>query len=146
MGGKVLARTRRGRALTERLGDPREHLLEFAFLMLFGLALVGLVLVRTRLLTPDNPGSARPHDLQNYLYMARHGAFSLHIAPYGWRIGLSFIVSLLPVAPAVRFLTNSFVALWLTTVVVYFLVREFGFSRSRPCSWRRRDRSRPAGS
>jgi hypothetical protein len=128
-GGEVLGRPRRGRALASRLEDPGGSLLEFALVMLFGLALMGLLLARTRLLTPDNPDFERPQDLQNYLYMARHGAFSLHIAPYGWRAGLPFIVSLLPVEPAVGFFAVSFIALWLTAVVVYFLVRQFGLGR-----------------
>lgn len=117
------------RSVAGRIEEPGGSVLEFALILLLGLGLMALLVARTTLLTQDNPDFARPQDLQQYLYMAQHGAFSLHIAPYGWRVGLPFMVSLLPMEPAVGFFVVSFVALWLTAVVVYYLVRQFGMGR-----------------
>jgi hypothetical protein len=103
---------------------------ELAFVAALGLLLMGLLLARTPLLTPDSPHFAMAVDRHTYIYMAEHGAFSLHVAPYGWRIGLPLLVSALPMDPAAGFLVITFVSLWLTAVVVYYLVRQFGFPRS----------------
>jgi hypothetical protein len=103
---------------------------ELTFVAALGLLLMGLLLARTPLLTPDSPRFAMAVDRHTYIYMAEHGAFSLHVAPYGWRIGLPLLVSALPMDPAAGFLVITFVSLWLIAVVVYYLVRQFGFPRS----------------
>lgn len=114
----------------DRWQKPRAPASEFVLVAALGLLLMGLQLARTRLLTPDNPDFNVPQDLQNYLFMAQHGALTLHIAPYGWRIGLPLLVSFLPMDRAAGSFVVNFVSLWLIAVVVYYLIRQFAFPRS----------------
>jgi hypothetical protein len=87
------------------------------------------LLASTDLATPSSPEFAVPADHQQYIHMALNGVFDHHIAPYGWRIGTPLLVSWLPLDYVDAFLLISFVSLWLTATVIYYLVREFSFPR-----------------
>lgn len=109
--------------------DRQRSVAEFLFVLATSLVLMLLLLARTELVTPDSPEFAVPRDLQQYIHMALNGVFDHHIAPYGWRIGTPLLVSWAPLDYVDAFFLISFISLWLTAAVIYYLVREFSFPR-----------------
>jgi hypothetical protein len=114
-----------------RAHAPSRNSRVLELLLVFGTALLLMLilLARTSIRTPGDPNFAVPADHQQYIHMAVNGVFDHHIAPYGWRIGTPLVASSLPMDLVDSFLSISFVSLWLTAVVIYYLVREFAFPR-----------------
>ncbi len=82
------------------------------------------------LLFENNPLFPYPVDHHKYIYMATTGI--LHVAPFGWRVAVPFLASLLPTALPIAFLVLSLIGAIGTGVVLYELIRAFGFSGFMP--------------
>lgn len=93
-------------------------------------AFLGLaaVLVRTDRMTDSDPDYAMPWDQHKYMFMASHNPFDFHIAPFGWRVLNPLLAKTLPFNVATSFAILSFVGLWLTAIVMYFVLRRMGLS------------------
>ncbi len=90
------------------------------------LALAGYY-ARTDRLTVLHPYFAKAWDHHKYIEMATH-PFALHIAPFCWRILVPLLAWLLPFGLQRNFTILAFCALFLTAIVFYFVLRQWGFS------------------
>jgi hypothetical protein len=86
-----------------------------------------LLWFRTDHLTTHSPYFALPWDHHMYIWMAEHGPFSFHIAPYGWRVLAPALVWAMPFEPQLGFQIVSIAAVWGTGVAVWVLLRRLGF-------------------
>ncbi len=71
---------------------------------------------------------ARPWDHHKYIEMSENGVFAFHIAPYGRRVGMPFVASLMPFELATNFFIISFVSTWLVAILIYYIARQTGFN------------------
>lgn len=101
---------------------------ELAWVVAGAILMTVLLLGRTALLLPGDPLFARPIDHHKYLWMAGD-PFGLQIAPFGWRVGMPLLVSLLPVVPPIGFLIVTVLSICLTAALLYLLLRAAGYSR-----------------
>ena len=96
-----------------------------------GALLLTLVLVpRTDLLTYRNTSFLKPWDHHKYIYMAVHNPFDFHIAPYCWRVLSPLIAKAMPFTLEQNFFIISFISVWGTGMIVYYLARRYAFSRT----------------
>jgi hypothetical protein len=86
-----------------------------------------LLWFRTDHLTPGRPEFGLPWDHHMYIFMAQHGPFSLHVAPYGWRVLVPALVWASPFGAQTGFEVLTFVAIWLTGVVIWVVCVRLGF-------------------
>jgi len=93
------------------------------------LVLVG-ILLRTTMLVYSNPEFLTPVDHHKYIYMATHNPFNFHIAPFCWRILNPLLAKLLPLNIQNSFLVLTFVQLWLSAIITYFLFKVLHFSKA----------------
>jgi hypothetical protein len=92
-----------------------------------GALLIGLLAFAS--LFVDSFLIVRPGDAQEYMELARaplSPAMAPH-APFKYRVLVPFLVWLLPVKPVVGFAFLTLSALWATSVVFYYYLRELGF-------------------
>jgi len=101
------------------------------FLLVAGIALVlvAALRVRTDTLTYDHTDFFNPWDHHKYIWMASNNPFDFHVAPFCWRVATPMLVKALPMDVERGFLAVSYLALWLTGVAVFYLVRRFGFGK-----------------
>ena len=92
-------------------------------LLLSCFLLTGAMRWRTAAFSPSDPGWAETVDIHKYLHMAQSPLGSFHIQPSCWRIGVPFLVSLLPMDAYSGFdlLSVCFVAL--TGWMIYYWLR-----------------------
>jgi hypothetical protein len=102
------------------------------FLLVIGVALVIIAALRLRTdaLTYDHPQFFNPWDHHKYIWMATNNPFDFHIAPFCWRVGTPALATALPFDIEKSFMILSYLALWLTGVVMYYLARRLGFSQT----------------
>jgi hypothetical protein len=101
------------------------------FLLIAGVALVVIAALRLRTdaLTYDHPQFLNPWDHHKYIWMATNNPFDFHVAPFCWRVGTPLLAAALPFDVQKNFMILSYLALWMTGIVVYYLARRFGFSK-----------------
>jgi len=93
-------------------------------------AFVGLtaLLMRTDRMTEADPDYAMPWDQHKYMFMASHNPLDFHIAPFGWRVLNPLLAKMLPFDLATNFSILCFAGLWLTAIVLYFVLRRMELS------------------
>ena len=93
-----------------------------------GAAAVIVVLLGLRVvpMTRERPEFAEGGDHLKYVYMAEHGPWGFHIAPFCWRVGLPLIARTLPFGIQTNFMLVTFASLWATGIATYWLARAFG--------------------
>jgi len=91
------------------------------------LAVLISIRLKTAALIPGHPDFAQPWDHHKYLWMALHGPFDFHVAPFCWRVGTPLLARLLPFPPEQSFSAIAFISLWATAAGVYALARRAGF-------------------
>jgi uncharacterized membrane protein len=62
-----------------------------------------------------------------YIFMAQHGPFGLHVAPYGWRVLAPAVVWASPFGVQTGFEVLTFLTLWITGVVIWLICVRLGF-------------------
>jgi len=82
---------------------------------------------RTDHLTPVSPQFALPWDHHKYIFMAQHGPFGFHVAPYCWRVLAPALVWAPPFGVRTGFEVLAFAVIWITGVAVWFLCERLGF-------------------
>ena len=85
-----------------------------------------LLWLRTDHLTPASPYFGLPWDHHMYLFMATHGPFSFHVAPYCWRVLVPFVVWALPFSAQAGFTAVTLAAVVLTGVAVWAVCWRLG--------------------
>lgn len=102
------------------------------FLLIAGVALVIIAALRFRTdtLTYDHPQFLNPWDHHKYIWMATNNPFDFHVAPFCWRVGTPLLAAALPFDLEKSFMILSYLALWMTGVVMFYLARRYGFSKS----------------
>jgi hypothetical protein len=86
-----------------------------------------LLWFRTDHLTPGRPEFGLPWDHHMYIFMAQHGAFSFHVAPYGWRVLAPALVWASPFGVQTGFELLTFLAIWATGSVIWLICIRLGF-------------------
>jgi hypothetical protein len=81
-------------------------------------------------MTVDHPAFTRAGDHHKYVYMAEHGVWDFHVAPFCWRIGEPLIARVLPFGIQSNFRVITLASLWLTGIAMYMMVRAFGGGRA----------------
>jgi hypothetical protein len=61
--------------------------------------------------------------------MASNNPFGFHVAPFCWRVGTPLLAKALPFDVERSFFIISFLSVWMTGVVVFYLARRFALSR-----------------
>jgi hypothetical protein len=87
------------------------------------LALTVLLQFRSQPLLPGMEAWDLPHDHHKYFYMATHPLGSFHIQPPAWRIGVPWLVSILPVSTINGFRIISFLSVWSIGVLLFVWLR-----------------------
>jgi hypothetical protein len=118
-----------GRQSDDRFFSTRRR----QFLLVAGVAFVVLAALgmRTIPLGEGHPDFSRSWDHHKYIWMATHNPFGFHVAPFCWRVGAPLLAKTLPFGVERSFSIITFVALWLTGVVVFYIARAFAFARWR---------------
>lgn len=98
-------------------------------LVLF-IAFLGMIslFVRTTRMTYSHAEFEHPWDHHVYIEMATDQPLAPHAPPFGWRILNPLLAKLLPFDLLTNFMVLSFIALWMTGTVTYFMLRKAGFS------------------
>jgi len=94
------------------------------------LALTGLWLWRTDIMSTNSTIFAYPWDHHKYIAMADGNPFGFHIAPYCWRVGNPLLAKLLPFGSQTSFLLLAYGFVALTGTLSWLLARQAGFSRT----------------
>lgn len=84
---------------------------------------------RTDLVTYHNPAFRQPFDDHKYILMASTNPFTFHLAPFCWRVLTPLIAKVLPFGLEWNFFLITFVSIWMTSVTVYYLARQYDLSR-----------------
>ncbi|KAA0232475.1 MAG: hypothetical protein JJLCMIEE_01390 [Acidimicrobiales bacterium] len=92
-------------------------------------AVVAVLALSTEVLTPSHSNFGNPWDHHKYIYLAEHGPGSLHLAPFGWRLGVPTVVSFLPVGTEVGFRLVAAASVFAAAMGIYSLSRVHGFDR-----------------
>ncbi len=87
-------------------------------------------LISSGFLFEAHPLFSYPGDHHKYIYMATSA--TLHIAPFGWRIGVPYLAGLLPTPLPISFLLTSVVGAIGAGFALFHLIRSFGFSGLLP--------------
>jgi hypothetical protein len=103
---------------------------EFLLVACVALGLVGLIATRTEFLLADHPAFNNPWDHHKYIWMATEATFDFHIAPFCWRIGLPALVKIMPLPVQWNFILITVISIWLTGVMIYYLVKVYHRSPS----------------
>jgi len=93
------------------------------------LLLVSLLLIRTEKLDYNHALFSQNWDHHKYIAMAEGNPFDFHIAPFCWRIGVPVLAKALPWDLQDSFTVISFISIWMTGVLIYYLSRIFKFSQ-----------------
>jgi hypothetical protein len=96
-------------------------------LPILALVLTLITMQRTLLVRPGVPEFENPWDHHKYLYMAQHGPWSFHIAPFCWRILAPLIAMVMPFQTMTNFVILGILATAAAGVAVFYVVREAGF-------------------
>lgn len=103
---------------------------EFLLLAIIGLLLVSILAIRTDKMNYDHALFNKNWDHHKYIAMAAGNPFDFHIAPFCWRIGTPVLAKALPLDLPDSFTVISFISIWMTGVLVYYLARIFEFSKT----------------
>ncbi len=109
---------------------PRGRLGEALLIAAAALLLVGLLLLRTDVMTEDHPTFKKRWDHHTYIQMAVNRPFDFYWAPYCWRIAVPLLAKALPFELQSNFLILSVLGVWVTGVATYYLARALGFTRA----------------
>lgn len=107
----------------------KSEYIEIILVVFFSLAMLLIITLRTNLMTYEHPYFSKPWDHHKYIYMAQN-PFSFHIAPFCWRIINPLIAYILPFNILVNFFVISFLSLWATALLIYYLLKQLDFSFS----------------
>ena len=107
------------------MNERRKEIMLVLLVTLLGL--IGLFL-RTDRLTYSHPDFTEIWDHCFYIEMATNHPSNLHIAPFEYRILNPLLAKLLPFDVLINFTILNFAALWLTGIIIYFMLRTMGFS------------------
>jgi hypothetical protein len=107
-----------------------EKVKEFLIIGIPSLLIVSLLLIRTEKLVYDHALFNENWDHHKYIAMAAGNPFDFHIAPFCWRIGTPVLAKALPLDLQDSFTVISFISIWMTGVLVYYLARIFEFSKT----------------
>lgn len=101
------------------------------FLAVSGISLPILIALafRTNLVTYNNPAFSRPFDHHKYILMASTDPFGFHLAPFCWRVLTPLVAKLLPFGLEWNFFLITFVSIWMTSVTIYYLAKQYDLSR-----------------
>lgn len=103
--------------------SDRAHLgLASTVALVWVLALVA----KTHALVPGHPNWSKPWDHQKYAALAAH-PFDMPVAPFRWRLLVPLMAKALPFGQATSFRVVTIVAVWLTAVAMFVLLRRIGF-------------------
>ncbi len=120
-----------GLQLSRPAAPARAQLYEFSVVAIAAIALVGLLALRSNLLSPSNPVFAEPGwDHHAYIAMAEDGPFDFHLAPFGWRFLVPLLAALLPFSTSASFFLVAFASVVGATVAMYYLGLHAGHSRA----------------
>lgn len=106
-----------------------ESIREYVLVGVASLAIVTIMFLHTPLFVQGHPDFEKPWDHHKYIYMAEKGPFSLHVAPFCWRVGAPILVRLLPFEAKTGFLVVTLAAITATGISSYILASAAGFSR-----------------
>jgi hypothetical protein len=81
-------------------------------------------------MTFDDPNFPKPWDHHKYIEVAQNNILNFHSAPFCWRIGVPLLVKLLPFNIFWNFLIISFMGVWFTGVVTYYLAKILFLTRT----------------
>lgn len=117
--------------LSRPAAPTRPQLHEFAAVAVAAITLVGLLALRSNLLSPSNPVFAEPGwDHHAYIEMAEDNPFGFHLAPFGWRFLVPMLASVLPFSTSASFFLIAFSSVVGATVAMYYLGVHVGSSRA----------------
>ena len=105
------------------MNEQRKEIILVSLIAL--LIMIGLFL-RTDRLTYSNPDFVKNWDHHAYIDMASN--HSSHIAPFEYRILNPLLATILPFDLLINFTILSFIALWLTGIITYYMLKTMGFS------------------
>jgi hypothetical protein len=106
---------------------PPLHRRRLAQIAAFSLVCTTLLWFRTDHLTARSPQFALPWDHHMYIFMARHGPFGFHVAPYCWRVLAPAVVWASPFGVRTGFEVLTFTAIWIAGVAVWFACERLRF-------------------
>lgn len=92
-------------------------------------AVVLLLALSGEVLTQAHTSFDNPWDHHKYIYLAEHGPGSLHLAPFGWRLAVPTVASVLPMEAATGFRLVSVISVLAAAAGSYALSRAHGFDR-----------------
>lgn len=118
--------TENPRAGSRPVFAPLGGFTEFLAVAAASLPLLVVLSLRTALLTYSNPAFKLPTDQHKYILMASSNPFQFHIAPYCWRVLVPLIAKVLPFSLEWNFFLITFISIWMTGVLIYFLAKECG--------------------
>ncbi len=102
----------------------RERLLVAALALL---AVIGLM-ARSDMLEAGHPNFERPWDHHKYIHMADGAVFDFRVAPFCWRVGIPWIVSVSPLEHRDSFLIIAALGIIAAGLMLYYAARRYGFS------------------
>lgn len=104
-----------------------------AFISFIGL-LLSYISAYNALLTEDHPNYSEAWDHHKYRYMAENGVGNFHIAPFAYRIGWPWFLSIFPGDLQINAQWLTLLFLWLTLLALTLLLRSMKF-RWREVYW-----------
>ncbi|MEX0782511.1 MAG: hypothetical protein WD557_07665 [Dehalococcoidia bacterium] len=117
--------------LSRPAAPTRAQLYELLTVSLAAMAAVGLLALRSNLMSPSNPIFAEPGwDHHAYIAMAEDNPFDFHLAPFGWRFLVPLVAAILPFSASTSFFLIAFASVAGATVAMYYLGLHAGESRA----------------
>src|SRR6476620_11084421 len=84
------------------------------------------LVAKTQPLLPGHPNWSKPWDHQKYAALAAH-PFDMPVTPFRWRLLVPLMARALPFGEAMSFRVLTILAVWLTAVAMFVLLRRVGF-------------------
>ncbi len=101
---------------------------ELLYVSILSSILLTILILRTEKLLYSNLMFNQPWDHHKYIEMAKH-PFNFHIAPYCWRIFVPLIAYILPFDLEINFLIITYASIWITSLLIYYLLKECNFDK-----------------
>ena len=105
------------------------RLKQFLLVAAAALVITTALSLRTDSLTYTHPDFNNPWDHHKYIWMSEHNPFGFHVAPFCWRVVTPTLARALPFDTRQSFFLISFISVWMTGVVLFYLARTHGFSK-----------------
>jgi len=98
---------------------------ELVFILIIALGISLLLFIRKESLTYSHQDFSNVWDHHNYIMMAKENPVDFHIAPFCWRIFVPVMAKYLPFNLQLNFILISFFGVWMTGVIIYYMVRAY---------------------